>query len=195
MDAVARGRGKTRLPAAAGLGRSVKIHDQAAALIVDMDVRRSDVFSQERALVERQRPAGMDPPRALRRIREGEPDVCAGVVGEIEIIGAEPARQPVGDPDQRRAVDVGAIVARQHARRDDGPVPPRLQDHASPKLKSLFAAFVQALPLHPRTWSDTCISRGLQMAWFIHRQENLDRARVKPIFTMLRHRPSPAVMF
>jgi hypothetical protein len=50
------------------------------------------------------------------------------VVGEIEVVVAEPTFDPVRDPDQRRALDIHANAGMQ-VRRDDGSVEKPLHPH------------------------------------------------------------------
>jgi hypothetical protein len=62
-------------------------------------------------------------------IRVCEPYVPALVIGEIEIVVAAPALDPVGHPDQRRALDIPAD-ARMQVRRNDGSIDQSSYVHA-----------------------------------------------------------------
>ena len=95
------------------------------------NVRRCGLgrLRQKARLLELQTAGWVNPPRSQQAICIGEPDVAALVVGEIEIVVAEPAVDPVRDPDHRRALNIHADAGMQIAR-NDGPVEKSLYPHS-----------------------------------------------------------------
>ena len=78
-------------------------------------------FGQELRLFELQAARRMDRPGPREMIGVGEPDVATLVIGEIEVVVAEPAFDPVGHADRGRALNVRADAGMQVGR-DDRPV-------------------------------------------------------------------------
>ena len=113
---------------------AVVVHPNLAAVVVDMHVGRRDVGMEmvlldrprrfaalpladcrgvrtlggEVRILEREGPRRVHAPRPGERVREGEPDVRTLVIGKVEVIAAERLLDPVGDPNERGAVDVRA---------------------------------------------------------------------------------------
>ena len=75
--------------------------------VVDMHVGRGHVPREARR-VQPEDARLVGPPRPGQVVGIGQSDVAAVVVGEVEVVAAEWARDPVRDTDQRRAVDVVA---------------------------------------------------------------------------------------
>ena len=64
------------------------------------------MYRREQRVSQFEGPWIVNRPRAQQIVRESQADVISGVVTEIEVVHAEGVRQPVGDSDQRRALDV-----------------------------------------------------------------------------------------
>jgi len=94
------------------------------------NVRRCGLgrLRQKARLLELQTAGWVNPPRSQQAICIGEPDVAALVVGEIEVVVAEPALDPVRGPDHRRTLNIHADAGMQIAR-NDGPVEKSLYLH------------------------------------------------------------------
>ena len=117
------------------LAHAVEVHADLAAFVVDVHVGRRDVglevvlldagtrdipadplahgfgdgpFGREVRCLQRERPRHVHAPRAGERVGEGQPDVRPLVVREVQVVATEGLLDPVRDPDERRAVDVGA---------------------------------------------------------------------------------------
>jgi hypothetical protein len=71
----------------------------------------------------------MDRPRPRRVIGVGQTNVAAFVVGEIEVVIAEPIADPVGHPDHRRTLDIDPY-GRMEIGRNDWPIEQAPDAHA-----------------------------------------------------------------
>jgi hypothetical protein len=85
-------------------------------------------FGQKARLLQPQTTRDMNTPRPCHLIGVGEPDVAALVIGEVEVVLAEPAGDPIGNPDRRRSLDVDADT-RVQLRRDDRPIEQPARPH------------------------------------------------------------------
>ena len=109
------------------------VHPDLAARMVDVDVGRRDVrveivlldcarrlparsladvrgvgaHRREVRRLQCERSGRVHAPRTGERVGAGEPDVRTLVVGEVQVVAAERLLDPVGNPDERGAVDVG----------------------------------------------------------------------------------------
>ena len=101
--------------------------------------RHRRALGQEVRLGEMQRAGRVDRPRAGDVVRVRQADVAALVVGEVQVVAAEAVRQPVGRPDQRRPLDVGAD-ARVQAGVDDQSARPRSRECAPACRTNRFAS-------------------------------------------------------
>ena len=117
------------------LAHAVEVHADLVAFVVDVHIGRRDVglevvlpgagtrdvpadrladgferraFGREVRGIQRERPRRVHAPRAGERVGEGQPDVRPLVVREVQVVATERLLDPVRDPDERRAVDVGA---------------------------------------------------------------------------------------
>ena len=117
------------------LAHAVEVHADLVVFVVDVHIGRRDMglevvlpgagtldvpadgladgfecraFGREVRYLQRERPRRVRAPRAGERIGEGQPDVRPLVVREVQVVATERLLDPVRDPDERRAVDVGA---------------------------------------------------------------------------------------
>ena len=77
-----------------------------------------------------QRPRFVHGPGSGHRIRVGQPDIDAPVIGEVQVVAAEGILDPVRHTDERRPGDVAAHPP-VHVRGDDGAVEQALDSGSS----------------------------------------------------------------
>ena len=113
VDAISRDRDIAVL-ARVSRALSVEIHADPTLRVIHVHVGRGDVVPLALQILDPQRAGSVDSPRTRQAICEGQPDRTSAVVRKVEVVAAQPVREPFGRKDRRRTVEVTTLVTGGH---------------------------------------------------------------------------------